>query len=120
MALFAGAASLIPAFLPRRRAARSNSSRSLNSVSGSVREHLPDRLLFRPRPRPLSFAPALPFFLLRPALWNASLLFEPRDALRTGLEVQPQRPLDGDLAVAEMRRREDLADDDLFLPRRPS
>ena len=34
---------------------------------------------------------------------------------RAGLEVEPQRALDGDLAVAEVRGREDAADDDLFL-----
>ena len=41
--------------------------------------------------------------------------------MRSGLawKFEPQRPLDGDLAEAEMRGREDPADDDLFFARRP-
>ena len=42
---------------------------------------------------------------------EAALVVEPRDALGAGLEVQPQRALDGDLVVAEVVVVEDLADD---------
>src|SRR5258708_4249361 len=39
------------------------------------------------------------------------LLIEASDSIRTRLEVQPEWPLDGDLAIAEVSGREDLRDD---------
>src|SRR5207253_362674 len=48
---------------------------------------------------------------------EALLLLEADDALRAGLEVEPERSLDGDLSEAEVSGRKDAADDDvLFLP----
>ena len=46
---------------------------------------------------------------------EAALVVEPGDALGAGLEVQPQRALDGDLVVAEVFVVENLADDALPL-----
>src|SRR5262249_45881310 len=45
---------------------------------------------------------------------EASFIFEPGYALRAGLEIETKRAFDGDLAVAEMRRRENSADDNSF------
>ena len=50
-------------------------------------------------------------------LLEALLLLEAGDALRAGLEVEPERSLDGDLSEAEVSGRKDAADDDvLFFP----
>jgi hypothetical protein len=42
-------------------------------------------------------------------------VLQTREAVRTHLKVEPQRPLDGDLPETEMRRRKDAADDDVLL-----
>src|SRR6266853_323019 len=54
---------------------------------------------------PLSFSECL----------EALLLLESRNALRRGLEVEAQGPLDGNLAETEMRGRVDTTNDDFLL-----
>src|SRR6185436_7466345 len=54
-----------------------------------------------------------PLLRLRERL-KALLLLEAGDTLRACLEVEAQRPLDGDLAEAEVRRGEDPAHHDLL------
>ena len=46
-----------------------------------------------------------------PEVGEGALVVEPGDALGAGLEVEPERPLDGDLAEAEVRGGVDAADD---------
>jgi hypothetical protein len=54
-------------------------------------------------------------FLPRPReRLEAVLLLQPGDTLGARLEVEAQRPVDGDLAEAEVRGREEAADDDVF------
>jgi hypothetical protein len=55
------------------------------------------------------------FLRLRQRL-EALLLLEPRHALCARLEVELERPFDGDLAEAEVGGREDAAYDDLLFP----
>src|SRR5262249_33944485 len=45
---------------------------------------------------------------------EGGLLVETADSIRTRLEVQPEWPLDRDLAIAEVSGREDLRDDDIL------
>ena len=94
------------AFFGAASSTRSNSSRSLYSVLGKVAQELADRLLLGAALR-LLLAPAAPFFFDCASAWNARS--SSRRAIRSGLglEVQPERPLDGDLAVAEVGGRED-------------
>ena len=89
----------------------------LDERRGSSPQERADCVLLR-RPRPPR--------LRRPRLSSSAarapgrpLAFEPRDALGRGLEVEAQRPFDGDLAVAEVRGRKDPADAPLP-PCRPS
>ena len=65
--------------------------------------------------RPAPFAPAAPFFFDCARAWKPCSSSRRADPLRLGLEVQPERALDGDLAEAEVRGREDPADDDLLV-----
>ena len=44
---------------------------------------------------------------------EGALVFEARDPLGAGLEIEPERPFDRDLAEAEVRGRVDAADDDV-------
>jgi hypothetical protein len=71
----------------------------------------------------LSHFPCLDFLLAHGEVFfrtggevpEAALVVEPCDAFGAGLKVQPQRPLDGDLVVAEVLVVENLADDALAL-----
>ena len=109
MAFLTGAGSCSPALLQRRVQGL------LELVRGSCRGCVGPAQR-RPRgsrswsslPSSISCCAAVPFFFERREVLEGRLLLQPLDPLGRGLEVQPQRPLDDDAAVAEVVVVEDL------------
>src|SRR5207245_9074092 len=104
----------LEAGLPRRRIQRALEIVTVLVERVGERPKEPaNRLLLCP-PFGLLLRSRGPFLLRLRQRLERLLLLEPRDAVAPRLEVQSQRPLDGDLPEPEMRGGEDLADDDLF------